>query len=224
MRFSDLNCFVDLSCFKQTCFYDLRLEEVALKDVAEALNRIELMDGASARHDAFHRLQISAEQAEQNGWIATANSLLPDPLSNVSETGYMISRFERGERAAILFALSENLSLLEAITMKRSDLRGVKLSPAAAQIAITSANFVTGFVAILAVQIMESIPKTVALAGEPETDAQHAGTEEAADDRRAAAELHGAPPRLGGEPCAACAVGHTAVTSPTEEDLPRRGD
>ena len=135
MRFSDLICFVDLSCFKQTCFYDLRLEEVALKDVAEALNRIELMDGASARHDAFHRLQTSAEQAEQNGWIATANSLLPDPLSNVSETGYMISRFERGERAAILFALSENLSLLEAITMKRSDLRGVKLSPAAAQIA-----------------------------------------------------------------------------------------
>ena len=134
MRFSDLNCFVDLSCFKQTSFYDLRLEEIALNDVADALSRIEMMDGPSARHDAFHRLQISAEQAEQNGWISTSTSLLPDPLSNVSETSFMISRFERGERAAILFALSENLSLLEAITMKRSDLRGVKLSPASAQI------------------------------------------------------------------------------------------
>ena len=37
-------------------------------------------------------------------------------------------------------------------------------SPAAAQIAITSANFITGFVAIMAIQIMGSIPKTAELA------------------------------------------------------------
>ncbi|WP_372862065.1 hypothetical protein [Spongiibacter sp.] len=135
MRFSDMNCFVDLGCFEKSGFYDVRLEEIPLNEVQSCLNRIELMDGASARHDAFHRLQIAAEQAEHNGWVKSGSQLLPDPLSNISEASFLISRFERGERAAILFALSEDLSLLETITMKRSDLRGLKLSTAAAQIA-----------------------------------------------------------------------------------------
>ncbi len=135
MRFSDLNCFVDLNCFSKSGFYDTRLEEIPLEEVQDCLNRIEIIDGRSARHDAFHRLQIAAEQAEHNGWIKHGQQLLPDPLSNLSETNFMISRFERGERAAILFALSEGLSLLEAITMKRQDLKGLALSPEAAQIA-----------------------------------------------------------------------------------------
>lgn len=134
MRFIDLNCFVDLGCFKQTSFYSQRLEEIVLADINDALDRIQLIDGPSARYDAFNRLQISVEQAAQNGWVSSAAKLLPDPLSNISETGYMLSRFERGERAAILFALTENLSLLETITMKRCDLRDRELSPEAAEI------------------------------------------------------------------------------------------
>lgn len=133
MRFSDLNCFVDLSCFKDGTFYEQALDELAIDELLNCLSRIEWIDGKNARHDAYQRLQLAAEQAAINGWIHDSRQLLPHEEAAPLE-GMMIADFERSERAAILFALNQGLSLLETITLKRSDLRSMALTPAAAQI------------------------------------------------------------------------------------------
>ena len=127
-----------MSCFKDGTFYEQALDELTLDAQAQdellsCLCRIEWIDGASARHDAYQRLRLAAEQAEDNGWIRDAGQLLPN-ASNTALDGLMITGFERSERAAILFALNQGLSLLETITLKRSDLKGMSLTPAAAQI------------------------------------------------------------------------------------------
>ena len=133
MRFSDLNCFVDLSCFRDGTFYEQALDELAIDEVLNCLSRIEWIDGKNARHDAYQRLQLAAEQAVINGWVRDSSQLLPHEEA-VPLEGLMTVGFERNERAAILFALNQGLSLLETITLKRSDLRNMSLSPAAAQI------------------------------------------------------------------------------------------
>ena len=135
MRFSDLNCFVDLRCFKQSSFYEIPLKALRHEDLLDFLMRIEMVDGKAARADAIHRLKVAGRQAQQNGWIDDGARLMPSDLGSMSDVSILISRFDRGERAAIMFALSEGTSLIETITLKRTDLRKRSLSPASRQIA-----------------------------------------------------------------------------------------
>lgn len=135
MRFSDLNCFVDLRCFKQATFYDIPVKAVRNEDLTDFLIRVELVDGKPARADAVYRLKVAGRQAQQNGWIEDSTNLMPKETDSIPDMTYLISQFERGERGAIMFALSEGISLIEAITLKRTDLRKLALSPASRQIA-----------------------------------------------------------------------------------------
>ncbi len=134
MRFSDLAYFVDLRCFSACDFYEDFLDQLNTDSLFDALKRIELLDGKAAREDAFSRLMIAAEQAVQNGWIKSASALLPKSLELMSDVTYLISRFERSERAAILFAFSEGMDLDDVVMMRRKDLEGLNLAPATNQI------------------------------------------------------------------------------------------
>lgn len=135
MLFSDLNCFVDVSCFRACPFYQQPVKDVAAADIVAALDWIEMMDGVSARKDAVHRLQIAAEQAVESYWIKHESCLLPRQLETMTDVAFLLSRFERGERAAILFALCEDMTLAEVVHLKRKDLMTHHLSPEAAQVA-----------------------------------------------------------------------------------------
>ena len=135
MIFSDLNCFVDVSCFRACPFYNQAVKQVAPAEIVAALDWIEMMDGVAARKDAVHRLQIAAEQAVESGWVRDESQLLPRQFETMTDVAYLLSRFERGERAAILFALCEGMSLNEVVHLKRRDLVNHHLSPEAAQVA-----------------------------------------------------------------------------------------
>lgn len=134
MRFSDLSYFVDLRCFNACDFYNDFLDQMNPDSLFDALKRIELLDGKAAREDAFSRIMIAAEQAVQNGWIKSTSQLLPKSLELMSDVTYLISRFDRSERAAILFAFSEGMDLEDVVMMRRQDLDSLNLAPATNQI------------------------------------------------------------------------------------------